>query len=104
MLNNRIVVLSIVLAVASSHASLAIAQAAGAGADFNRADRVDTAREAERQRLERVDPPIHPDPLGNALIGGGVTGVMKGAAAGAASAIRGAAIGTAVQQAKERAK
>jgi hypothetical protein len=80
------------------------AQAAGAGADFNKADRAATAKEAERQRLEKVDPPIRPDPVGNALIGGAVTGSMKGAAAGAVSAIRGAAIGTAVQEAKEKSK
>ena len=48
--------------------------------------KADRTRAAEQQRLERVDPPVRPDPLGNALIGGAVTGSMKGAAAGAAAA------------------
>jgi predicted Rossmann-fold nucleotide-binding protein len=82
----------------------AYAQAAGAGADFNKRDRAATAREAEAQRVEKADRPVRPDPLGNALIGGGVTGAMSGAAAGAASAVRGAAIGTAIEKAKERGK
>lgn len=74
------------------------AQGAGAGADFNMADR---AKVREQTRLEKVDPPIRPDPLGNALIGGAVTGTMKGAAAGATSAIRSGAAGAAVQSAKD---
>lgn len=86
------------------------AQAAGAGADFNRADRKATAREAERQRVQAYDKPIRPDPIGNALIGGGVAGAMAGAsggaaagaAAAAASTARGAAIGTAVEKVRER--
>ena len=43
------------------------------GADYNKADREATARLAERQRLEKFGPPIQKDPLGNAIIGGGVT-------------------------------
>lgn len=74
------------------------AQAAGAGAKFNNAERTHLQ---EVKRLERVDPPIKPDPVGNALIGGAVTGSMKGAAAGAASALRGAAVGTTVQEVKQ---
>lgn len=74
------------------------AQAAGAGAEFNNAERIQIQ---EFNRLERVDPPIRPDPIGNALIGGAVTGSMGGAAAGAASAVRGAAVGTAVEGAKQ---
>lgn len=76
------------------------AQAAGAGADFNRAER---AAIQERQRLERIDPPIQSDPLGNALIGGAVTGTMRGAAAGAASALRSATLGSAVQEIRRNA-
>jgi hypothetical protein len=80
------------------HAMAALAQAAGAGADFNRQER----RQAqELRRLDRVDPPIRPDPLGNALMGGVVTGTLKGAAAGAASAARGVAISSGVQATRE---
>ncbi|MFG5121721.1 hypothetical protein [Methylorubrum sp. POS3] len=61
------------------------AQCAGCGADHNKADRARTAREGYYQRSERADPGIRPDAVGNALIGGGVTGSMKGAAAGAMS-------------------
>lgn len=60
------------------------AQAASAGADFNRAER---AQIQERARLDRVDPPIKKDPLGNALIGGGVSGLIRGVTAGAASSV-----------------
>ncbi len=72
---------------------------ANCGAEFNQAER---AKMQELNRLERVDPPVRPDPIGNALIGGGVTSAMKGVGAGAVSAIRGAAIGTAVQGTKEK--
>jgi hypothetical protein len=89
---------AILLIGLSGHAINAYGQAAGAGADYNKADR---ARVSEQQRLERVDPPIRPDPVGNALIGGAVTGSMKGAAAGAASAVRGAATGSAIQGIKD---
>lgn len=82
----------------TGHTVNAHAQAAGAGADYNKAER---ARIQEQNRLERVDPPIRPDPVGNALIGGAVTGTMKGAAAGAASAVRGAAVGSTVQEVKQ---
>ena len=81
-----------------SLATWATAQAAGAGADFNKKER---AQIQEQKRLEKVDPPIRPDPVGNALIGGAVTGTMKGAAAGALSTVRGAGVGTAVQAAKD---
>lgn len=74
------------------------AQGAGAGADFNRADR---AQIQESERLQRVDPPVREDPIGNALIGGAVTGTMKGAAAGAVSAVKGGAVGSAVQGARQ---
>ena len=88
-------VLSITL---STHSVTAFSQAAGAGADYNKADR---ARVQEQTRLERVDPPIRPDPVGNALIGGAVTGTIKGAAAGAVSAGRGAAAGSTAQAVKQ---
>ena len=78
----------------------AFAQCAGCGADYNKADRQAT----EIERIRQYDKPIRPDPVGNALIGGGVTGVLKGAAAGAASAARGAAIGTGVEKAREKAQ
>lgn len=80
----------------------AFAGCAGCGADYNKADRAATARQAEIQRLERVDPPVRPDPVGNALIGGGVSGVMRGSVGAAAGAFgRGAAIGTAAESAKQ---
>lgn len=82
----------------------ALAQVAGGGADYNTSDRAASSREVERQRLDAVDPPIQKDPLGNALIGGGVTGIMKGAGAGAASVVKGTALGTAVEAAKEKSK
>lgn len=72
------------LALMSAFASQAQAQAAGAGADFNKAER---AQIQERARLERVDPPIRPDPVGNALIGGAVSGVVKGVVTGTASSV-----------------
>jgi hypothetical protein len=78
------------------------AQCTGCGADFNKADREATARLAERQRLERIDPPIQKDPLGNALIGGGVTGLVRGSAAAAARAvINGTAVRAAIQKRQE---
>jgi hypothetical protein len=77
-------------------------QCAGCGADYNKADREATARLAERQRLERIDPPIKKDPLGNALIGGGVTGIVRGSAAAAARAVvTGTAAGAAIQKGQE---
>jgi hypothetical protein len=79
-------------------APAAMAQCAGCGADYNRAER---ARIQEHQRLERVDPPVRPDPIGNALIGAGVTTVLRGTTAGAVSAVRGGALGTAIQEGRE---
>ncbi|MCB9812079.1 hypothetical protein H6778_00255 [Candidatus Nomurabacteria bacterium] len=37
--------------------------------------------QSEMRRLEQVDPPIRPDPVGNAIIGGVVAGTVKGSAA-----------------------
>lgn len=85
------------VASAALAAGMASAQTAGAGAEHNKAER---AKAQENARLEKVDPPIRPDPIGNALIGGAVTGTMKGAAAGAVSAVRGGAIGSTIQEAK----
>ena len=79
-----------------------LAGCAGCGADYNRADRAETARQAEYQRLERVDPPIRPDPVGNALIGGGVSGAMTGSVGAAAGAFgRGTAIGAGVEAVRQ---
>lgn len=88
------------VAVLSLAAPQAFSQCAGCDADYNKGDRQAT----EIERIRQYDKPIRPDPVGNALIGGGVTGVTKGAAAGAASAVRGAAIGTGVQKAREYTK
>jgi len=108
----RTLKLLVTIAASVTLADTAFAQAAGAGADFNKADRAATAREAERQRVEKYDKPIRPDPIGNALIGGSVAGavagasggVAAGAAAAAASTARGAAIGTAVEKTREKIK
>ncbi|MBR1147503.1 hypothetical protein [Bradyrhizobium sp. AUGA SZCCT0431] len=88
----------VLVAATSLFTTSAMAQCAGCGADFNRAER---SRIQEQQRLERVDPPIRPDPIGNALIGGAVTGTIRGATAGAVSTLRSGAVGTAVQSAKD---
>ena len=76
------------------------AQAANAGADFNKAER---ANAQESQRTAKIDRPVQPDVPANALIGGAATGTIRGAGAGAVSAVRSGAVGTAVQAAKERA-
>lgn len=110
----RFILTATAFAVMSFIATTAHSQAAGAGADFNKAER---AQIQERARLDRVDPPIKQDPVGNALIGGAVSGVVKGlatgavsslgdavkagAAAGALSTVRGAAVGSAAQAVKE---
>lgn len=74
---------------------LAIAQAAGAGADFNRKDRDAT----EVQRLKNYDKPVQKDAFGNAIISGGVSGVIKGSVAkGATSVATGTVVNTAKQQ------
>lgn len=65
--------------------------------------------ESEQERVEKADPPIKSDPLGNALIGGlvggiagGIKGGVGGAATGAAGAtVRGAVTGTAIEKAKD---
>src|SRR5215469_1296102 len=89
----------LLLLVASTGAGSAQAQCAGCGADFNRANREATARLVERQRLEKVDPPIQTDPLGNALIGGGLTGIVTGSAGAAGRAVlTGTAMGAALQK------
>src|SRR5262245_55498909 len=96
-----VVGLATVLLTLTSYTHDAHAQAAGAGAAYNKADRAATAREAEQQRIHKADKPIQPDPLGNSVIGGVVTGTMRGAAAGAASAVRSGAIGSAAQEIKQ---
>ncbi|MEO5881992.1 MAG: hypothetical protein ABIQ06_06210 [Caldimonas sp.] len=88
--------------VAATTASGAFAQAAGAGADFNKADRSTAAEQAEVNRLIKYDKPVYKDPLGNALIGAPTTGLIRGAAAGVSSIVTGTAIGTASNAAKNR--
>ena len=59
-------------------------------------------RLAERQCLEKIDPPIQKDPLGNAIIGGGVSGVVRGSVGAAARAIvTGTATGATMQKARQ---
>ena len=65
------------------------AQAAGAGADYNKADRKETAKQAEIQRIQKYDKPVRTDPLGNALLGGAVTGAVTGSATAAAATVVG---------------
>ena len=88
--------------VAAATTSSAFAQAAGAGADFNRADRAAAAQQAEVNRLIKYDKPVYKDPLGNALLGAPTTGLIRGAAAGVSSIVTGTAIGTATNAAKNR--
>jgi len=96
----NIVIMAAMALSAGLAATNACAQAAGAGASFNRTDRAATAAVAERQRLERIDTPIRPDPLGNALLGGPVHGVIRGAAVGLTSIVTGTATGAALQRAR----
>jgi len=77
------------------------AQTATAGADYNRVAR---ANAQESARTEKLDRPVRTDPIGNSIIGGGATGMVRGAAAGVVTAARGAAVGTAAQSAKDAAK
>lgn len=77
--------------------AVALAQAATAGAEFNKKER---AWIAENERLKEYDKPIYPDPLGNALIGGAATGALKGVPAAVGAAARGGAVGTAIEGAK----
>jgi hypothetical protein len=52
----------------------------------------------ERARVQKVDPPIHPDPVGNGLLGGAAGGLVGGGLAGAAAgAARSATVGTVIQ-------
>jgi hypothetical protein len=100
-LNNSIAGLIGIIA-ATSVIGEAIGQCAGCGADYNKADRAATAREAERQRLDRVDPPIQKDPLGDAIISGGIAGLTTGSVvAGARAFITTTAMGLATEKAKE---
>lgn len=48
-----------------------------------------------------VDPPIKPDPLGNAIVSGAVAGAINGAAAAVGAFARSLATGVAVEAAKE---
>lgn len=80
----------------------AYAQCAGCGADYNKQDRDRT----ERERVRQYDKPVRVDPVGNALIGGGVSGGIGGSVvSGARSAVTGSALGTGVdayQQSKKK--
>ncbi|QOF76099.1 hypothetical protein [Variovorax sp. 38R] len=75
------------------------AQAAGAGAEYNKRE---AARMQEVRRLEKYDKPLRDDPIGNALTGGAATGLVRGAAAGAAGTASRAATGTASSEYKRR--
>jgi hypothetical protein len=48
---------------------------------------------ADQERVERVDPPIRSDAIGNGIVGGGVGGLVGGAAGGVAGAVGRVAIG-----------
>ena len=92
---------AILLAVALPSAVLA--QAAGGGADFNKADRKEVRKQVEVDRLKIVDKPVRPDPIGNALIGGAVAGVVRGSATAAATGVASrVAIGTASNTYKDK--
>jgi hypothetical protein len=92
--------------VALSHdLMIGYAQCAGCGADYNKADRHATVRLVERQRPEKIDPPIQKDPRGNTIIGGSVTGIGRGSVGAAARAIvMGTPAGAAMQKAWEASR
>jgi hypothetical protein len=103
-MKKQILILAMAAVVAAA-ASDGYAQCAGCGADYNKADREAAARLVERQRLEKIDPPIQKDPLGDAIIGGGVTGIVRGSVGAAARAIvTGTAAGAAMQKAREASR
>lgn len=81
--------------VAATVVSTAYSQGAGAGAEFNRKDR----QETEVQRLKNYDKPVYKDPVGNAIIGGGVTGVLKGSGGAAAKSV---GTGSAINHGKKK--
>jgi len=88
--------------VISGGGTAGYAQCASCSADYNKSDREAAARFVERQRLERIDPPIQKDPLGNGLIGGGVIGIVRGSAAAAAQAVvTSTLMGAAIQKGRE---
>jgi hypothetical protein len=62
------------------------------------------ARKAEEERLTRIDPPVRPDPVGNALIGGAVSGAISGPVAGVATFVRQAVTGSAIELGREKMK
>lgn len=94
----KMVTVTLTLASITAFSSHVYAQAAGADADYNRAER---NKQAEIKRLEAIDKPLRNDPLGNALIGGGVNTATRGIAAGAASFMKSGAAGVAVESAKQ---
>ncbi|BEP54501.1 hypothetical protein GmRootV118_17450 [Variovorax sp. V118] len=91
------VAMTVVLATTSS--SGVWAQAAGAGAEYNKRE---AAKMQEVRRLEKYDKPLRDDPIGNALTGGAATGLVRGAAAGAVGTASRAATGTASSEYKRR--
>lgn len=58
-------------------------------------DRENSTTSDERARLEKIDPPLKDDVLGNAIVGGAASGAYKGVAQGAAAGAAAAATGTA---------
>lgn len=77
---SRAFLVSLFLGAAS--AAPCTAQTAGAPADYNRVDRQESDRQAQNNFLMQYDLPLRPDPWGNAIIGGLVTGIMQGAGEG----------------------
>lgn len=86
----------------------AMAQAAGAGADYNREESQRLAEERARQaafdaevrRLEQIDKPLQNDVLGNVLTSGGGQLLVRGAQAAATSLVTGTVGGVAVEKGK----
>lgn len=66
-----------------AYCGLLSAQCATCGPDYNKVDRPKT----EVQRVTDYDKPVQKDPVGNALIGGGVSGVIKGSVGAAATSV-----------------
>jgi hypothetical protein len=86
----------------------ALAQVIYQGADYNKRDRKEATREAELQRLMKIDPPLQDDLLGNtgisALGAGMVGGATGGVAVGLGKAAKSMATGTSRKVIVEKAK
>lgn len=100
----RILFSTISLAACLMLPSLAAAQCAGCNADQNKADRAEVEKQKKIEQIEKNDPPLKNDPVGNALIGGAVGGATGGISGAAGATVRGATAATTVEVVKEKVK